>query len=334
MKLCNFHFIYHLKSTIIDIELDNNFKFLTGVRNRMKYKRITVITDHDSAELVSCAMFDVGAEGVDIFDCADYKELIKSEVIWDYLDENLLQENETVKVSTVVDACCDSFVAALESRLSEIKSMGGICYGEINEEIIDDTDWANEWKKFYKPIVTPCVTVVPTWINYKPCEGEKIMRLDPGMAFGTGEHATTRMCLELMSAQGKDVIDVGCGSGILGIAAAICGAKSVYMCDIDSQAVEFSRKNAELNGVCAEIEKADLIEGNRRADLILANLTADILMRLAPNLDKHLNEDGEVIVSGIISSRADEVIDCFSSCGFKIKEQMSIDDWCAFKLVK
>ena len=158
------------------------------------------------------------------------------------------------------------------------------------------------------------------------------MRLDPGMAFGTGSHATTRMCLELMDVEGKDVIDVGCGSGILGIAAKICGAKSVYMCDIDAQAVEFATKNAELNNVVATIEKADLLEGEQQADFIFANITADILMRFSKSIGKHLRENGTIVLSGIIDTRLDEVIQCYESVGYQIVERMAIDDWRALKL--
>ncbi len=158
------------------------------------------------------------------------------------------------------------------------------------------------------------------------------MRLDPGMAFGTGSHATTRMCLELMDIKGKDVIDVGCGSGILGIAAKICGAKSVYMCDIDEQAVEFAKRNAEQNGVVATIERADLLEGDQKADFIFANITADILMRFSKSIGNHLNDNGMIVLSGIIDTREDEVLQCYQSAGYEIVERMSIDDWRAVKL--
>ena len=180
----------------------------------MKYKTISVTTNHESAELVSSAMFDVGAQGVSILDKQDFLDLIKSDVIWDYVDENLLTQSDAVKVSTVVDPEDTDYEIRLEQRLQEMKEYG-VNYGEIVVGEVDEQDWANEWKKYYKPIVTPQITVVPTWINYTPATNEKIMRLDPGMAFGTGEHATTRMCLELMDVLDKTVIDVGCGSGIL-----------------------------------------------------------------------------------------------------------------------
>lgn len=299
----------------------------------MKYQLITVITNHDDSELVSCAMFDVGAAGVGILDREDFADLLKSDVVWDYVDENLLAESTEVRVSTVVPADDKAFLPALENRLAEMAATG-VRYGEINVSEIDEADWANEWKKYYKPIVTSSVTVVPTWIKYEPAPDEKIMRLDPGMAFGTGEHATTRMCLEMMNVKGKRVIDVGCGSGILGIAASIAGAKSVYMCDIDPQAVEFAKKNACLNGVDSVIEQADLLQGNIVADFIFANITADILMRFAPSIGDHLADGGEIVVSGIIAERLDEVRDCYEKCGYRVQDTMAIDDWRAMKLVR
>lgn len=297
----------------------------------MKYKTITVFTNHNDADLISSAMFDAGAGGVSILDKQDFLDLVKSDVIWDYVDESVLEQSEVVKVSTMYELGDKDFEANLEANLEELKK-NGVQFGEILKGEIDAADYENEWKKYYNPIKTKNITIVPTWIEYNPGKDEKIMRLDPGMAFGTGSHATTRMCLELMSVEGKDVIDVGCGSGILGIAAKICGAKSVCMCDIDAQAVEFATKNAELNNVVATIEKADLLEGEQQADFIFANITADILMRFSKSIGKHLRENGTIVLSGIIDTRLDEVIQCYESAGYQIIERMAIDDWRALKL--
>lgn len=297
----------------------------------MKYKTITVFTNHHDADLISSAMFDAGAGGVSILDKQDFLDLVKSDVIWDYVDESVLEQSEVVKVSTMYELGDKDFEANLEANLEELKK-NGVQFGEILKGEIDAADYENEWKKYYNPIKTKNITIVPTWIEYNPGKDEKIMRLDPGMAFGTGSHATTRMCLELMDVEGKDVIDVGCGSGILGIAAKICGAKSVYMCDIDAQAVEFATKNAELNNVVATIEKADLLEGEQQADFIFANITADILMRFSKSIGKHLRENGTIVLSGIIDTRLDEVIQCYESAGYQIVERMAIDDWRALKL--
>lgn len=300
-------------------------------KQKMKYKTITVFTNHNDADLISSAMFDAGAGGVSILDKQDFLDLVKSDVIWDYVDESVLEQSEVVKVSTMYEQDDSDFPIKLEAILEELKK-NGVQFGEILRGEIDAADYENEWKKYYNPIKTKNITIVPTWIDYKASKGEKIMRLDPGMAFGTGSHTTTRMCLELMDVYGKDVIDVGCGSGILGIAAAICGAKSVYMCDIDEQAVEFARKNALLNHVNATIEKADLLQGEQKADFIFANITADILMRFSKSIGKHLRENGTIVLSGIIDTRLDEVIQCYQSAGYQIVERMAIDDWRALKL--
>ena len=293
----------------------------------MKYKTITVNTTHRDSELVSSAMFDVGAEGVTILDKQDFLDLVKSDVIWDYVDESVLLQGDDVKVSTIAPIDDKDFALRLEKRLAEMKEAGGLEYGEIVVGEIDAKDYENEWKKYYKPIVTDNITIVPTWIKYEAKAGEKVMRLDPGMAFGTGSHATTRMCLDLMDVNGKTVIDVGCGSGILGIAASLSGAKSVYMCDIDEQAVRFAKENARQNGVECEIEQADLIAGDRKADFIFANITADILMRLASSIGKHLNEGGEILLSGIIDPRLPEVVKCYEDAGFKIVKRENLDEW-------
>lgn len=297
----------------------------------MKYKTITVFTNHNDADLISSAMFDAGAGGVSILDKQDFLDLVKSDVIWDYVDESVLEQSEVVKVSTMCEPTDTDFLVNLQANLEEMKK-NGVQFGEILIGDIDAADYENEWKKYYNPIKTKHITIVPTWIDYKASNGEKIMRLDPGMAFGTGSHATTRMCLELMDVNGKDVIDVGCGSGILGIAAKICGAKSVYMCDIDEQAVEFARQNASLNHVDAVIERADLLEGDRQADFIFANITADILMRFSKSIGKHLRKGGIIVLSGIIDTREAEVVQCYRDAGYEIIERQSIDDWRAFKL--
>ena len=298
----------------------------------MKYKTITVFTNHRDADLVASAMFDAGAGGVSILDRQDFFDLVKSDVIWDYVDESILLASDEVKVSTVADIDDGGFAVRLAARLGEMKEAGGIAYGEIIKDEIDAADYENEWKKYYKPIPTKNITVVPTWIKYNPAEGERIMRLDPGMAFGTGSHATTRMCLDLLDVDGKDVIDVGCGSGILGIAAKLCGAESVYMCDIDAQAVEFAKKNAELNCVDAEIECADLIAGEHTADFIIANITADILMRLSKDICKHLRAGGKIVLSVIIDSRLDEVAECYGREGYEVLQRCAQEDWRALLL--
>ncbi len=296
----------------------------------MKYTEVLVKTTHDEIDLVSDALFSAGAEGVKILDSADVKEILTNKSNWDYVDDNLLVESEIAVASTVVENNVIEFVEILKEELKFL----GIKNCEVSTSEQDTVDWENEWKKFFKPIVTEKITVVPSWIDYALSENEKQIKLDPGMAFGTGEHATTRMCLDMLEPKDKVVLDIGCGSGILGISAKILGAKEVFMSDLDEQAVAFSKENAKSNKVDCHIECADLLaESDIKADLILANITADILIRLSKNILEHLNYGGEVIISGIIDSRDEEVVDAFTKIGLKIAERRSTADWRAYRLL-
>jgi len=297
----------------------------------MKFKSLTLITNHDDADLIASAMFDAGSTGVSILDKQDFLDLIKSDIIWDYVDENIINQTDDVKISGFFDYDDNDFPNRLKNELLnyslEVK-------GEFIITEIDEADYENTWKKFYQPIQTKNITIVPTWIKYENKLDEKIIKLDPGMAFGTGSHPTTRMCLDFMDVNNKSVIDVGCGSGILGISASICGAKSVYMCDIDPQAVEFANENAKMNGVNVNIECEDLLSGNLTADFIFANITADILIRFSKFIGKHLNDNGIIVLSGIIDTRLEEVKNAYLNAGFEVVDYNSMDDWRALKLKK
>ena len=298
----------------------------------MKYKTITVFTNHNDADLISSAMFDAGAGGVSILDKQDFLDLVKSDVIWDYVDESVLEQSEVVKVSTMYELGDKDFEANLEANLEELKK-NGVQFGEILKGEIDAADYENEWKKYYNPIKTKNITIVPTWIEYNPGKDEKIMRLDPGMAFGTGEHETTKMCLDLLGSvdvKNKSVIDVGTGSGILGIASVLSGADNAYMCDIDSTAVDTAKENAKLNGVSGKcvIERADLLEkSGKKTDIVFANITADILIRLSSDIGRFLNDDGMIILSGIIHSRLDEVKSAYENKGFTFVKHVRDGEW-------
>ena len=178
---------------------------------------------------------------------------------------------------------------------------------------------------------------MPEWIDYPKKDNRIKILIDPGMAFGTGEHESTKMCLKLMSEvdfTDKDVIDVGTGSGILGVAAILSGAKSAYMCDIDSVAVKAAEENAKLNGVkdIVDIELADLLtKQDKRGDIVLANLTAGILIRLSSDLMNHMKDNGILICSGIIHERKQEVIDSFVKNGFKLEKELIMGEWNALQ---
>lgn len=294
-------------------------------------KEISIKTNHQDAELISAAMFMAGADGVEIDDKQDVIDVLSSSKNWDYVDDDVMNVGDEVFVKTVLEGDETSFLDSLKSVLKTLNISVSI---DVNK--IDDVDWTKEWKKYFKPVHTSSVTVVPSWIEYDKAEGEKILLIEPGHAFGTGEHETTKMCLDMMGdVKGKDIVDVGCGSGILGIAAKICGAKSAYLCDIDSMCVESSVRHAILNKVDVTVEERDLLsDKDLYGDLVFANLTADILLKLSDGICDHISDGGYLIISGIIDSREEEVLTRYLDLGLKLVDKMSMKDWRAFKFQK
>ena len=294
-------------------------------------KEISIKTNHQDAELISAAMFMARADGVEIDDKQDVIDVLSSSKNWDYVDDDVMNVGDEVFVKTVLEGDETSFLDSLKSALKTLNISVSI---DVNE--IDDVDWTKEWKKYFKPVHTSSVTVVPSWIEYDKAEGEKILLIEPGHAFGTGEHETTKMCLDMMGdVKGKDIVDVGCGSGILGIAAKICGAKSAYLCDIDSMCVESSVRHAKLNKVDVTAEERDLLsDKDVYGDLVFANLTADILLKLSDGICDHISDGGYLIISGIIDSREEEVLTRYLDLGLKLVDKMSMKDWRAFKFQK
>lgn len=210
---------------------------------------------------------------------------------------------------------------------------------EISYESVKEEDWANAWRKYYHPIRTgKHLVIVPAWQEFQSGDGDVIVRMEPGMAFGTGTHETTRLCaalIELHMPKGGDVLDIGTGSGILAIAESKLGARHVYACDIDAAAVEVAKRNCAENGALnVDCEQADLLEGegldDKQYDFASANIVSDILIRLAPQAAKYIKIGGEIVMSGIISSRADEVISAMEKGGFAVSDAMTENDWQAF----
>lgn len=305
---------------------------------------MTLISTHEGADLFADALFSVGCGGVSIYDRQDILALYSSDIVWDYIDENLVNNlDDRVFVKGIIGE--EEKTEVLQKIAEEIKELKknspfNLGSGEIIVNTLDDEDWKNEWKKYYKPIVTKSVTVVPVWIKYSKCADEKILWINPGMAFGTGEHETTKMCLDLLGeidVNGKSVIDVGTGSGILGIASILSGAKNAYMCDIDSTAIDTAKENAKLNNVKdkCDIERADLLEKSKEpADVVFANITADILIRLSKDIGRFLKNDGTIILSGIIHARLDEVKTAFENAGFKFIKHVRDGEWNALEFKK
>ena len=208
---------------------------------------------------------------------------------------------------------------------------------------VHESDWADSWKQYYKPIKTgKRIVIVPVWEKYDPEEGELCVLMDPGMAFGTGTHETTRLCATLLEKHqkaGDNMLDVGCGSGILAICAAKLGADQCFACDIDENAVRVAKENTVLNStpnvkvaVSDLLKQAEKVEGGY--DICCANIVADIIIRLAPDIGDFIAPDGVIIVSGIITERADETIAALNANGWELFDEMRENGWFAGVLRK
>lgn len=282
----------------------------------MKWLKLTVTTTTEGSDLVSSVLSDCGSEGVSINDYNDVLNLIKEHKNWDYIDDELaVCRDEKVYVCGYfpenfnLKEAEDALLKLKENSVFPMGSMETVC------SFIDSEDWENEWRKFYFPVRTGKTVVVPAWQNYTCGNDEIPVYIEPGMAFGTGKHETTSMCIELLQQiklADKSVVDVGCGSGILGAVALSLGAAKCVFNDIDEQAVKATESNLKLNKFeNYKLITGDLDVGDEKYDVVLANLTADLLLRLKNKLSAVCNRGGKIIVSGIINARADEIFDAY-----------------------
>lgn len=257
----------------------------------------------------------------------------------DLIDEDLVNKDRTKSIIHLYIADSDNAVEVL-SFLKERMTAAGIDF-DLGSEIVDDTDWNENWKKYFKAFeIGDKLAVCPSWEEYDNKDNRTVINLDPGAAFGTGTHATTSLCLEILENKIKDtttVLDVGTGSGILAIASMLLGAKSAIGVDIDALSVKTANENAKRNGVSDGTEfivgdLADKISG--KYDIVCANIVADVIIRLFDNVADFMKEDGILIISGIIDIRAAEVEKVALNHGFKILENLTREEWHAYVLVK
>ena len=263
----------------------------------------------------------------------DYSDFSLNGMYGELVDESILNaDRETVKVSLFVPEERNplEYKEFLETRLPAL----GIS-GEIDLEGMNEDDWAESWKQYYKPVPLGKVTIVPAWEKYEAKDGEVIIRMDPGMAFGTGTHETTRLVIRLMQDElrgGERLLDVGTGSGILSICASKLGAASCNAYDIDPVAVKVARDNVEADG-CTNITVgvSDLLRGvdlsGGKYDFCVANIVADIIIRMLPDIKDYLKAGSPLILSGIIGERAEEVRTAVIKNGFTVEKEISENDW-------
>ena len=266
----------------------------------------------------------------------DYSDIDLKTCYGDLIDESILNADKTI-ASVSVYLPIERDIREDVDFLRSMMQKDGI-EGEIKMIGLNEEDWANAWKAYYKPIkIGSKIVIVPAWEKYEAAEGELIVRMDPGMAFGTGTHETTRLVIGLLekyTTPGVRMLDVGTGSGILAICASRLGAGECKAYDIDPMSVRVARENIKDSGLeNITCDQSDLLrsvdlEGGKYG-LVCANIVADIIIRMTPDVHKYIKDDGVLLASGIIMERSQDVIDCFEQHGFEIVERAEENGWCA-----
>lgn len=300
----------------------------------MRWLELTVEADAEAVEAVSEILGRV----------ASGTAVRPTRLVPDPGDELSVREDATAPYEVTAhipdDADAPRAVEATERALWHVQAFGLRPVGDLRVRSVDDTDWLARWKDGYVAQRIGRVVIVPTWLDEPIGHDEVAVRLDPGMAFGTGLHPTTRACLALLQGLGPmppHVLDVGSGSGILALAAARLGAERVECLDTDPVAVEVTRANAVANGLADRVHATHGSLPERAAEpygLVLANLVASVLVQLAPRLAAHAAAGGTLVAGGAIAGRGDEVLAALRQAGFRLDQRLDDGEWTALKLVR
>ena len=321
----------------------------------MEWTEVNIYTTADGIELLCSKLTDIGIKGFVIKDSEDFKEFLENKNgQWDYIDDDLMGLANCETCITVYLPGNDQGADMLHSvraMLSEVKNSDseGI-YGRLEAELasIREEDWANNWKQYFKPIkIGDTLVIKPSWEDYDDLEERIVLEIDPASSFGTGQHHTTRLCLEILEGcikEGDRILDLGCGSGILSIAAILLGAENAVAVDIEENAAATAKENALKNHIPEESYKtyfgniltdeklASTIDG--QYDVITANIVADVLIAMKDYFKRYLKEGGYLIVSGIIEERMEEVLTAIEQCGFTRLGVNVKEGWAAAQFAK
>lgn len=311
----------------------------------MEWTEVKYETSSEAVEAVSNIFIEAGAAGVAIEDALDLEnyEMNGTGQVLDKDSIDFIDEGAYVMSYFPETTYLPEILPEIKERLSHLPEYGlSLGKNEWTLTKVQEDDWATAWKKYYKPTpISRFLTIVPNWVDYTPHhEDERIVKLDPGMAFGTGGHPTTRLtlqALEITIRGGETVLDVGTGSGILSIVSRLYGADKVIGFDVDDVAVAQAQENVALNPQVGEIPMYanDLLQGvDIQADIIVANILADIILRLIEDAYRLTKPGGHFIVSGIIEDKKDLIINRTLEAGFKLDQTFKQGDWYAFTFVK
>ena len=316
----------------------------------MNWTEVSIFTSTEGIEPVCGRLLGVGVTGFVIRDAKDFEDFLNDKTgNWDYIDDDLmnLKDCETTVTFYLADNSQGAdMLAMVRSEMAELKNMDEEnTFGRLEVTLanVKEEDWANNWKQYFKPIeIGSRLLIKPSWENYDSSDSRTVLEIDPASSFGTGQHNTTRLVLEFIEENmqtGAKVLDLGCGSGILSIAALLLGAERATAVDIDLNSVKIARENAEKNHIpsekyathCGNIvtDSALRSEIGSGYDLITANIVADVIIAMSGLFREFLKSDGKLIVSGIITERSDEVLQKLDECGFKLVTLKESEGWAA-----